>query len=100
MGTSYLPSMITSDLPGSTACRRAGDHIDDVRRDTEADGRSALEGLAEKLWRVSNDGDHLAALAIARKMRTLLDEDSDEVAQAALASGASFPELAVAYEIS
>ncbi len=64
-----------------------------------ADGRSILEGLAKKLWEVRWD-DTLAALAIARELQDLLEDETDELAEDCIRAGASFEDVAVAYGIS
>lgn len=83
-----------------TALRqRADDYSEAALVAADADGRSIIEGLADKMWEVRWD-DPLAALAIARQIQDLLEDETDELAEDCLGAGASFEDIAVAYGIS
>jgi len=86
--------------PAHAALRqRADDYSEGAVEAADADGRSIMEGLAGTIWRLRWD-DPLAALALARHLQDLLEDETDELAEDCIRAGASFEDVAVAYGIS
>lgn len=86
--------------PAHTALhQRTEDYGEAALEAADAARRSILAGLADKMWEVRWD-DPLGALAIARELQDLLEDETDELAENCIRAGASFEDVAVAYGIS